>query len=152
MTRKITRAATRIKLGLQDALYLGNLDSQRDWGHAEDYVRAMHLMLQQDQPDDFVIATGQSHSVRAFVEQVFARLDLDWQAYVRIDPRYYRPTEVEALRGDASRARARLGWEPRVGIDELVRRMVAHDLELARQELTLRDAGHVVVARGMAGA
>ena len=152
VTRKITRAATRIKLGLQHALYLGNLDSERDWGHAEDYVRAMHLMLQQDQPDDFVIATGQSHSVRAFVEKVFARLDLDWQAYVRIDPRYYRPTEVEALRGDAGKARARLGWEPRVGIDELVRRMVAHDLELARQELTLRDAGHVVVARGMAGA
>ena len=152
VTRKITRAATRIKLGLQDALYLGNLDSQRDWGHAEDYVRAMHLMLQQDESDDFVIATGQSHSVRAFVAKVFAALDLDHEEFVRIDPRYYRPTEVDALRGDASRARARLGWEPRVGIDELVRRMVAHDLELARQELTLREAGHVVVARGMAGA
>jgi len=152
VTRKITRAATRIKLGLQDALYLGNLDSERDWGHAEDYVRAMHLMLQQDEPDDFVIATGESHTVRSFVEKVFARLDLDSQAYVKIDPRYYRPTEVDALRGDASKARERLGWEPRVGIDELVRRMVDNDLEIARQELTLREAGHVVAARGMAGA
>ena len=152
VTRKITRAATRIKMGQQDALYLGNLDSQRDWGHAEDYVHAMHLMLQQDQPDDYVIATGHSHSVRTFVEKVFAHLDLDWQRYVRIDPRYYRPAEVDALRGDASKARERLGWEPRVGIDELVRRMVAHDLELARQERTLREAGHVIAARGMAGA
>jgi len=152
VTRKITRAATRIKMGQQDALYLGNLDSQRDWGHAEDYVRAMHLMLQQDQPDDYVIATGESHSVRTFVQKVFAHLDLDWERYVRIDPRYYRPAEVDALRGDASKARERLGWEPRVGIDELVRRMVAHDLELARQERTLREAGHTVAARGMAGA
>jgi len=152
VTRKITRAATRIKLGLQTALYLGNLDSERDWGHAEDYVRAMHLMLQQDQPDDYVIATGESYTVRTFVQKVFEHLELDWQQYVKIDPRYYRPTEVDALRGDASKARARLGWEPRVGIDELVRRMVAHDLELARQELTLREAGHVVAARGVAGA
>ena len=152
VTRKITRAATRIQLGLQDALYLGNLDAQRDWGHAEDYVRAMHLMLQQDDPDDYVIATGESHSVRTFVQKVFAHLDLDWQQYVRIDPRYYRPAEVDALRGDAGKARARLDWTPRVGIDELVRRMVAHDLELARQERTLREAGHEVAARGVAGA
>jgi len=152
VTRKITRAATRIKEGLQEALYLGNLDAERDWGHAEDYVRAMHLMLQQDQPDDFVIATGESYSVRTFVEKVFAHLDLDWQPYVKIDPRYFRPAEVEALRGDATKARTQLGWEPRVGIDELVRRMVAHDLELARQERTLREAGHAVAARGIAGA
>jgi len=152
VTRKITRAATRIKLGLQDTLYLGNLDAQRDWGHAEDYVRAMHLMLQQDQPDDYVIATGESHTVRTFVEKVFDHLGLDPDQHVKIDPRYYRPAEVDALRGDARKARARLGWEPRVGIDELVRRMVAHDLELARQERTLREAGHVVAARGMAGA
>ena len=152
VTRKITRAATRIKLGLQDALYLGNLDSERDWGHAEDYVRAMHLMLQQDEPDDYVIATGESHTVRAFVEKVFATLALDSNQYVHIDPRYYRPTEVDALRGDATKARERLGWTPRVGIDELVRRMVDHDLELARQELTLREAGHRVAPRGLAGA
>jgi GDPmannose 4,6-dehydratase len=152
LTRKVTRAATRIKEGLQDALYLGNLDSQRDWGHAEDYVRAMHLMLQQDGPGDYVIATGESHTVRTFVQKVFAHLDLDWEQHVRIDPRYYRPAEVDALRGDATKARRQLGWEPRVGIDELVRRMVVHDLELARQERTLREAGHVVAARGMAGA
>ncbi|MBA3891236.1 MAG: GDP-mannose 4,6-dehydratase [Gemmatimonadaceae bacterium] len=152
VTRKITRAATRIKLGLQDVLYLGNLDAERDWGHAEDYVRAMHLMLQQDEPGDYVIATGESHTVRSFVNKVFAALGLEPERYVRIDPNYYRPTEVDALRGDASRARAALGWEPRVGIDELVRRMVAHDLELAKQELTLRKAGHVVAQRGAAGA
>ena len=152
VTRKITRAATRIKLGLQDALYLGNLDSERDWGHAEDYVRAMHLMLQQDQPDDFVIATGESHTVRAFVDKVFTALDLDPAEFVHIDPRYYRPTEVDALRGDASKAREQLGWEPRVTIDELVRRMVDFDLELARQEHTLREAGHTIAPRGLASA
>ncbi len=152
VTRKITRAATRIKEGLQDALYLGNLDSQRDWGHAEDYVRAMHLMLQQEEPDDYVIATGHSYSVRTFVEKVFAHLGLDPDAFVKIDPRYFRPAEVDALRGDATKARTKLGWEPRVGIDELVRRMVAHDLELARQERILSDAGHAVAARGVAGA
>ena len=152
VTRKITRAAARIKLGLQQHLYLGNLDSERDWGHAEDYVRAMHLMLQQDEPDDYVIATGQSHTVRAFVETVFASLDLDPDEHVRIDPRYYRPTEVDALRGDATKARTRLGWEPRVTLDTLVRRMVEHDLELARQERTLREAGHTIAPRGQAGA
>lgn len=151
VTRKITRAATRIKLGLQEKLYLGNLDAKRDWGHAEDYVRAMWLMLQQDEPDDYVIATGESHTVRDFVELVFARLELDWRQYVEIDPRYFRPTEVEYLKGDASKARAKLGWRPEVGIDELVHRMVEHDLELARQEKTLRDAGHSVAQRGIAG-
>jgi GDPmannose 4,6-dehydratase len=151
VTRKITRAATRIKEGLQDALYLGNLDSERDWGHAEDYVRAMYLILQQDHPDDYVIATGEAYTVRTFVEKVFTHLGLDWQQFVKIDPRYFRPAEVDALRGDASKARRQLGWEPRVGIDELVRRMVAHDLELARQERTLREAGHEVASRGIAG-
>jgi len=152
VTRKITRAATRIKLGLQDKLYLGNLDAKRDWGHAQDYVEAMWLILQQVKPDDYVIATGHSHSVREFVEKVFGYLDLDWQQFVEIDPRYYRPAEVEHLKGDASKARTKLGWEPKVAIDELVERMVAHDLELAQQELTLRRAGHKVAPRGLAGA
>ncbi|CAN5207972.1 GDP-mannose 4,6-dehydratase [soil metagenome] len=150
VTRKISRAATRIKLGLQEKLFLGNLDARRDWGHAADYVRAMWLMLQQEQPEDLVIATGESHSVREFVEKVFGLLSLDWERYVEIDPRYLRPTEVEALKGDASRARDRLGWHPEVGIDELARRMVDHDLELARQERTLTDAGHTFVPRGVA--
>lgn len=152
VTRKITRAATRIKLGLQDKLYLGNLEARRDWGHAEDYVEAMWLILQQDQPDDYVIATGHSHSVREFVEMVFGYLGLGWQEHVQIDPRYYRPAEVEHLRGDAAKARAVLGWEPKVTIDQLVTRMVEHDLELARQELTLKRAGHKVAPRGLAGA
>lgn len=151
VTRKITRAATRIKLGLQEKLFLGNLDAKRDWGHAEDYVRAMWLILQQENPDDYVVATGESHSVRDFVEKVFARLDLDWQVYIAIDPRYFRPAEVDVLQGDSTKARERLGWEPRIAIDELVERMVAHDLELAKQELTLKEAGHSVPMRGIAG-
>lgn len=151
VTRKITRAATRIALGLQDKLYLGNLDAQRDWGHARDYVEAMWLMLQQETPDDFVIATGEMHSVREFVEKVFTRLDLDWERHVEIDPRYFRPSEVEALQGDPTKARSVLGWEPRVGFDELVRRMVESDLELARQERVLADAGHVAPIRGSSG-
>jgi len=150
VTRKITRAAARIKLRLQQKLYLGNLDAMRDWGHAEDYVEAMWLMLQQETPDDFVIATGETYAVREFVEKVFAYLELDWEEYVEIDPRYFRPTEVAVLQGDASKARSKLGWEPRVGIDELVRRMVEHDLELARQEKTLTEAGHVFTMRGTA--
>src|SRR5215218_7934049 len=150
VSRKITRAATRIKLGLQDKLYLGNLDARRDWGHARDYVEAMWLMLQQDEPDDFVIATGETYSVREFVERVFDYLDLDWERYVYIDSRYFRPTEVEALQGDASKARTVLGWKPRVGLDELVRRMTDFDLELARQENTLTAAGHVFSPRGVA--
>jgi GDPmannose 4,6-dehydratase len=150
VTRKITRAATRIKLGLQERLFLGNLEAKRDWGHAEDYVEAMWLVLQQEKPDDFVVATGETYSVREFVEKVFGCLELDWERHVEIDPRYFRPTEVELLLGDATKAREKLGWEPRVGIDELVRRMVEHDLELACRERTLTDAGHVFLPRGVA--
>jgi GDPmannose 4,6-dehydratase len=152
VTRKITRAATRIALGLQDTLYLGNLDATRDWGHAADYVDAMWRMLQQDTPEDLVIATGVAYSVREFVQKVFARLDLDWERHVEIDPRYFRPTEVEHLLGDPTRAKAALGWEPTIDLDGLVQRMVDHDLELARQEKTLIDAGHAVPQRGVASA
>jgi GDPmannose 4,6-dehydratase len=134
VSRKITRAATRIKLGLQDKLYLGNLDARRDWGYAKDYVEAMYLMMQAEEPDDYVIATGETHSVREFLEEAFGCLDLDWREYVAVDPRYYRPAEVDLLLGDASKARRALGWEPRVGFKELVRLMVASDFELARRE------------------
>ena len=134
VTRKITRAATRIKCGLQQKLYLGNLDAKRDWGFAGDYVKAMWLMLQQDQPDDYVIATGRTRSVREFLDEVFGYLDLDWRQYVQIDPRYFRPSEVDLLQGDASKARTRLNWEPRVGLHELARMMVDADMELARRE------------------
>jgi len=134
VSRKITRAATRIKLGLQEKLYLGNLDARRDWGHAVDYVRAMWLMIQADEPDDYVIATGESHSVRDFLDQAFGYLDLDWKEHVDIDPRYYRPAEVDVLMGDASKARRVLGWEPTISFNELVTLMVDHDLELATQE------------------
>jgi len=147
VTRKITRAATRIKLGLQERLYLGNLDARRDWGHAADYVDAMWRMLQADEPDDYVVATGECHTVREFVEHVFGALDLDWEQHVHIDPRYFRPSEVDVLLGDARKARTRLGWTPTVSFAELVRRMVESDLELARQELTLRQAGHRASAR-----
>ena len=150
VTRKITRALTRIKLGLQDKLYLGNLDARRDWGHAADFVEAMWRMLQQPTPDDYVVATGESHSVREFLETAAAILDLDWEAVVEVDPRYFRPAEVDHLLGDAAKAREKLGWSPRIGFAELVRRMVTHDLELARQERTLRDAGHRVSVRGAA--
>ncbi len=150
VTRKITRAAARIKVGMQEKLYLGNLDARRDWGHAEDYVQAMWLMLQQEEPDDFVVATGEMHSVREFVEKVFDYLKLDWEKHVEIDPRYFRPTEVQNLQGDATKAREKLGWEPRVGLDELVRRMADHDLELARQERTLKDAGYMLMPKGVA--
>ena len=150
VTRKITRAATRIKLGVQDKLYLGSLDAKRDWGHAEDYVETMWLMLQQERPEDFVIATGEAYSVRQFAERVFNQLELDWERYVEIDSRYFRPTEVERLQGDATKAREKLGWQPRIRIDELIRRMTDHDLELARQEKTLMDAGHVITRRGVA--
>lgn len=150
VTRKITRAATRIKLGLQERLYLGNLDAARDWGYAPDFVRAMWLMLQQDKPDDYVIATGEMHTVREFLDRVFSVLDLDWHDHVIVDPRYFRPAEVDALRGDASKARRVLGWQPDVGFNELVDRMVDHDLRLARQERTLKDAGHTVPERGAA--
>lgn len=150
VTRKISRAATRIKMGLQNRLYLGNLDARRDWGYAGDYVRAMWLMLQQDSPGDFVIATGESHSVREFLEECFSYLNLRWQDYVSIDKRYFRPSEVDYLLGDASRARAKLGWCPQVKFRELVRMMVDHDLVLAQQEKILRDAGHLTGFRGSA--
>ena len=141
LTRKVTRAAARIKLGLQDKLFLGNLEARRDWGYAPDYVRAMLLMLQADEAGDYVIATGETHSVEEFVEAAFARVELDWRKHVEIDPRYFRPSEVEELRGDATKAREKLGWEPTVGFDELVRVMTDADLALARREKILRDAG-----------
>ena len=129
VSRKITRAAARIKLGLQDKLFLGNLDAKRDWGFAGDYVEAMWLMLQAEEPDDFVIATGESHTVRDFLDAAFGQLDLPWQRYVEIDPRYFRPAEVDELRGDMSKALRKLGWRPRVKFNELVRMMVQADLE-----------------------
>lgn len=152
VTRKITRAATRIKMGLQTKLYLGNMDAKRDWGHAEDYVEAMWRIVQHDVPDDFVVATGESYSVKEFVERVFAKLDMDWEEHVLIDPRYFRPTEVEYLHGDPTKARKLLGWEPKVTFSQLVERMVNNDLNLAKQERTLVDAGHMVTVRGMANA
>ena len=134
VSRKITRAATRIKLGLQEKLYLGNLDARRDWGHAKDYVRAMWMMLQVDKPQDYVIATGETHSVRDFLDQTFAYLDLDWKQYVEVDPKYYRPAEVDVLIGDYSKAKRELGWEPEVKFPQLVKLMVDHDLKLAEKE------------------
>jgi GDPmannose 4,6-dehydratase len=128
VTRKITRAAARIKRGLQNKLFLGNLDARRDWGFAGDYVEAMWRMLQVDKPDDYVIATGESHTVREFLDLAFGHLDLDWKKHVEIDPRYFRPTEVAELRGDMSKARRILGWEPRVKFPELVKMMVEADL------------------------
>src|SRR5438046_1889601 len=127
VTRKITRAATRIKLGLQSKLYLGNLEARRDWGYAGDYVEAMWLMMQAETPDDFVIATGEAHSVKEFVEATFGMLNLDWREHVAIDPRYFRPAEVDLLHGDASKARRVLGWQPKVDFNSLVRIMVNHD-------------------------
>ncbi len=141
VTRKITRAATRIKLGLQDKLYLGNLDAKRDWGYAGDYVEAMWLMLQQGQPDDYVVATGETYAVREFADKVFQALDMEWEKYVEVDPRYFRPTEVEILLGDPSKAKAKLGWTPRVSFEDLVQMMVDADMELAKREKTLKDAG-----------
>jgi GDPmannose 4,6-dehydratase len=149
VTRKITRALGRIKMGLQKKLFLGNLDARRDWGFAGDYVEAMWLMLQQPKPDDFVVATGEAYSVREFLDEAAHCCELDWHKYVESDPRYFRPTEVDYLLGDASKARDTLGWKPRVDFHELVRRMVEHDLEMARQERTLADAGHTPVARGL---
>jgi GDPmannose 4,6-dehydratase len=145
VTRKVTRAATRIKLGLQDVVYLGNLEAERDWGYAGEFVEAMYLMLQQEAPDDYVVATGERHSVRELCETAFGLLDLDWEDHVRIDKRYLRPAEVDVLQGDAGKAARKLGWKPRVRFEELVQRMIDHDLELARQERTLVDAGHKVV-------
>jgi len=149
VTRKITRAVGRIKLGLQRKVYLGNLDAKRDWGYAGDYVEAMWRMLQQEEPDDYVIATGESHSVREFCEEAFGLVGLDWREHVEVDPRYFRPTEVEELRGNAGKAEEKLGWRPRIGFQDLVRMMVEHDLELARQEKALLDAGHSIGLRGL---
>jgi GDPmannose 4,6-dehydratase len=134
VSRKITRAAGRIKCGLQDKLFLGNLDARRDWGHAKDYVRAMWLMLQASQPADYVIATGETHSVKEFLDEAFGYLDLDWKEFVEVDPRYYRPAEVDVLLGDYSKARRDLGWEPEITFQQLVRLMIDNDLKLAEQE------------------
>ena len=139
VTRKITRAATRIKSGLQDKLYLGNLEAKRDWGYAGDYVEAMWLMLQQEKPDDYVIATGENHSVKEFVEEVFGYLDLDWQQYVEIDERYFRPSEVDILLGDAGKARKILNWEPKVTFRELARMMTDVDMKIAQREKIIKE-------------
>ena len=138
VTRKITRAATRIKLGLQKKVYLGNLDAQRDWGFAGDYVEAMWLMLQQDQPEDYVIAMNELYSVRDFCEKTFSRLGLDYRDHVEIDPRYYRPAEVDLLLGDSTKARTRLGWVPQTSFEQLVDMMVDGDMELARREALIQ--------------
>ena len=134
VTRKITRAATRIKLGLQEKLYLGNLDAKRDWGFAKDYVEGMWMMLQHDTPEDFVLATGETQSIKDFLNYTFEHLELDWNDYVEIDPRYFRPTEVNLLLGDFSKAKDLLGWEPQTSCRDLAQLMVEHDLELAHDE------------------
>ncbi|PIE55052.1 MAG: GDP-mannose 4,6-dehydratase [Dethiosulfovibrio peptidovorans] len=161
VTRKITRAAARISLGLQSKLYLGNLDAKRDWGHARDYVEAMWFMLQQDEPDDFVIATGETHSVREFVNLAFEKtgIHLTWsgtgvdekglnsetgETLVEVDPRYFRPTEVELLLGDPSKAREKLGWKRKVSFEDLVAEMVSHDLDLFQKDILCRDAGYTI--------
>ena len=141
VTRKVTRAATRIKMGLQNKLYLGNLDAKRDWGFAGDYVEAMWLMLQQDEPDDYVIATGQTHSVREFIDLAFDRLGLNWEDHIEIDARYLRPAEVDLLLGDASKAKRVLRWEPKLRFEELVAMMIDADWVLAKQERLLIDNG-----------
>ena len=148
VTRKGSRAVGRIKEGLQESLYLGNLEAKRDWGYAGDFIEAMWLMLQQDNPDDFVIATGESHSVRDFLARAFEHAGLDWEKYVHIDERYVRPTEVDILCGSATKAQRELGWKPKVSFEDLVHMMVDHDLDLARQERILADAGHEVNVRG----
>ena len=140
VTRKITRAATRIKLGLQDKLFLGNLDAKRDWGYAKEYVEIMWLMLQQDRPDDYVIATNETHSVKEFVVEAFDRLGLDWEKYVDYDERYERPAEVDLLIGDPAKAKRQLGWEPKVTFKELVAIMVDADLQLAEDEAKITNA------------
>jgi len=138
VTRKVTRAAARIRHGLDRKLYLGNLDARRDWGFAGDYVEAMWLMLQQDKPDDYVVATGESYSIRDLLDVAFSTLGLDWRPYVEIDPRYFRPTEVDHLRGNAAKARRALGWSPRVTFRQLVEMMVKADEEDVRSALAGR--------------
>ncbi|MFO8061970.1 MAG: GDP-mannose 4,6-dehydratase [bacterium] len=139
VTKKITDGAARIKLGLQDKLYLGNLDAERDWGFAGDYVRAMWLMLQQDAPDDYVVSTGRTHSVREFVSVAFKAVNLDWEKYVEIDPRFFRPAEVNQLIGDSSKAKEKLGWEPEVSFEELVEMMVEYDMKLYEKKIEQGD-------------
>jgi GDPmannose 4,6-dehydratase len=150
VTRKITRAIGRIREGLQEKLYLGNLDARRDWGFAGDYVEAMWLMLQQEEPDDYVVATGESHSVREFLEQAFSYAALDWRQYVEIDPRYLRPSEVDHLEGDATKARTKLGWMPKVSFTELIHMMVDQDWDEARRERVSLELGRGTAARGVA--
>jgi GDPmannose 4,6-dehydratase len=150
VTRKITRAVGRIKQGLQDKLYLGNLDAKRDWGFAGDYVEAMWMMLQNDKPDDFVVATGEAYSVRDFLVEAFGLAGLDWQDHVEIDPRYFRPTEVDFLQGDSTKARRAIGWKPRTSFKQLVRMMVDHDMDLAARERTLANAGYRTTGGGAA--
>lgn len=140
VTRKITRAATRIKMGLQEKLYLGNLDAQRDWGYAKEYVEMMWLMLQQDEPDDYVIATNETHSVKDFVIESFERLGLDWEKYVEYDDRYERPAEVDLLIGNPEKAKRKLNWEPKVKFKDLVRIMIDADLHLAEDEAKIKEA------------
>ncbi len=139
VTRKITRAVGRIKLGLQDKLYMGNINSLRDWGYAGDYVEGMWRILQHERPDEFVLATGEMHSVKEFLQEAFSLVDLDWEKYVECDKRYLRPTEVDQLLGDASKAKRELGWEPKVKFRELVKMMVESDLEVAKRELKLKS-------------
>jgi GDPmannose 4,6-dehydratase len=139
VTRKITRAATRIKEGLQEKLYLGNLDASRDWGFAGDYVEAMWLMLQQETAEDFVVATGETYTVRQFLDEVFGHLQLDWKKYVEVDPRYFRPAEVDFLLGDATKARQKLGWKPKVTMKQLAQMMTDSDWKLAKRERAIRE-------------
>lgn len=134
VTRKITRALAHIKAGLQDSLYLGNLDAKRDWGYAKEYVDAMWLMMQQDKPEDFVIATGETHTIKDFLDEAFSYAGVDWKKYVKVDPRYYRPAEVDLLIGDPSKAKQKLGWQPKTTFKELVRLMVDADFELLNKE------------------
>ncbi len=150
VTRKITRAVGRIKYGLQDTLYLGNLESRRDWGFAGDFVEGMWLMLQQEKADDYVLATGYSYSVKEFLVEAFGLVKLNWQDYVRVDSRYFRPAEVDALQGDATKAKEILGWKPKIKLKGLVKMMVEHDLKLAEQEKILADAGFPTSIRGAA--
>lgn len=152
VTRKVTRAVGRIKHGLQDKLYLGNLDARRDWGFAGDFVEGMWLMLQQDKPDDYVLATGTNYSVKDLLAEAFGHVGLKWEDYVEIDPRYFRPAEVDNLHGDATKAKKVLGWTPKVDFKGLVKMMMEHDLELAAQEAHLKSGGFKQQARGAAGA
>jgi GDPmannose 4,6-dehydratase len=139
VTRKVTRAASRIKAGLEHKLYLGNLETKRDWGYAKEYVEAMWLMLQQEEPDDYIVATGETHSVRELLEEAFSYVGLDWHKHVEIDPRYYRPAEVDLLMGDPSKAKKKLGWEAKTKFKELVRLMVDADMEAAKKEAHMKN-------------